>query len=487
MTNNSLNSFITDIKLALDATSIIAVTDNTGKIIYVNEKFCAISKYKADELLGKDHRILNSGYHAKEFFANLYKTISSGQVWTGEIRNKAKDGTFYWVHTQIVPFLNKHGKPYQYVTIRNDITDRKMTEENLRQTLEQLAETNKELADIKYALDSSSILAMTNEKGIITYVNDTFCEISKYSREELIGEDHGKLNSNYHPREFFKNMWSTIGRGEIWKGEVKNIAKDGKEYWVDTTIVPFLNEKGKPYQYVAIRNDITDRKKVEEMVLRSEKLSLIGELAAGVAHEIRNPLTSLKGYTEFLQDDTEEEEKKQYFDILLEEIERINFIVEEFMLLAKPKVLQFSNKNILSIINQTITFLQTEAKYKKVTIISDFKLEEAIVKCDENQLKQVFLNMIKNGIEAMPDGGKLHIKVRTVDQFVEVEFKDEGIGIPKEKLKMLGEPFYSTKEKGNGLGLMVSYKIIHDHKGEVTVDSAEGKGTTFKISLPVVG
>lgn len=483
---NSLNSFFTDIKLALDETSIIGVTDKYGKIIYANQKFCRISKYKVHELLGQDHRILNSGHHPKEFFADLYRTISSGKVWTGEVKNKAKDGTFYWVDTSIVPFLDKNGKPYQYITIRNDITDRKNTEENLNKTLKQLAEKNKELADIKYALDASSIIAITDEKGIITYVNNTFCEISKYSREELIGQGHHILNSSYHPKEFFKEMWKTIGKGEIWKGEVKNVTKDGKEYWVDTTIVPFLNDNGKPYQYVAIRSDITDRKKAEEMIQRSEKLSLIGELAAGVAHEIRNPLTSLRGYTEFLQDETEEEEKKQLFDILLEEIERINFIVEEFMLLAKPKVLNFTNKNIISIIKQLITFLKTEAKYKKVTIVSEFEMDEAFVKCDENQLKQVFLNLIKNAIEAMPDGGNLYVHAKSDGKDIHLQFKDEGVGIPKEKLKNLGEPFYSTKEKGNGLGLMVSYKIIHEHKGEITVDSEVGKGTTFDISLPLI-
>lgn len=482
---NSLNGFATDIKYALDATTIIAITDQQGKIIYVNDKFCAISKYDRDELIGEDHRILNSRFHPKQYFTNMYKTIASGTVWTGEIKNKAKDGSYYWVHTTIVPFLNEDGKPYQYISIRTDITDRKATEENLKNTLKQLASTNKELADIKFALDASSILAITDEKGIITYVNDTFCDISKYSRNELLGQDHRILNSHFHPKEFFKEMWKKIGNGQIWKGEVKNVTKDGKEYWVDTTIVPFLNDKGKPYQYVAIRKDISDRKKVEEMILRSEKLALIGELAAGVAHEIRNPLTSLRGYTEFLKDETTEEEKQQYFDILLDEIERIDFIVSEFMLLAKPKVLKFAPKNVISILNHTVTFLKTEAKYKRVSIITDYEANDLVVQCDENQLKQVFLNIVKNAIEAMPQGGNLYIRVNKQHNHVTIEFQDQGVGIPKEKLEKLGEPFYSTKEHGNGLGLMVCFKIINDHKGKVQVTSEENVGTTFNILLPL--
>lgn len=129
----------------------------------------------------------------------------------------------------------------------------------------------KELNDIKFALDQSSILAITNQKGNILSVNERFCEISQYSHDELIGQNHRILNSSYHTKEFFKQMWATIGKGEVWKGEIRNKAKDGSFYWVDTTIVPFLNQLGKPYQYVSIRNDISDRKKMEEDILESEK------------------------------------------------------------------------------------------------------------------------------------------------------------------------------------------------------------------------
>jgi PAS domain S-box-containing protein len=468
---------IRDITFALDQSSIIAITNEKGIITRVNDKFCEISKFSREELLGQDHRILNSGYHSSEFIKQLWRTIGQGNVWKGEICNRAKDGTFYWVDTTIVPFLNENGKPYQYVAIRTDISSRKRSEEHLKESI-------KANTDIRFALDQSTIVAFTDARGIITGVNDKFCEISKYPRDEIIGKSHSILNSGYHSKEFFKDLWRTIGEGNVWKGEIRNKAKDGTLYWVDTTIVPFLDERGKPYQYVAIRNDITERKRTEEVLHRQDKLAAVGQLAAGVAHEIRNPLTSMKGYAEFLSLDEKDPERMEFLNIILDEIERVNTIVEDFMVLAKPKAVELEEKNVIPVIKNVVSLLEFEARKKHVRLSFDCSHEIIQIECDENRLKQVFLNFIKNGIEAMPNGGELRVRTMIHENNVQISIQDTGVGIPEEKLKKLGEPFYTTKKNGNGLGLMVSFKIIESHNGKVFVESEPNKGTTFNILLP---
>jgi PAS domain S-box-containing protein len=326
-------------------------------------------------------------------------------------------------------------------------------------------------------MNESTILTIVNKKGKIAYVNEKFTELSKYSKDELIGQDYWVLNADYS-ENFYNELIKCITDGEIWKGEVKQLDKEGAEFWVHSTVVPFREEE-QPYLYVAIQQDITARKRAEELLNKSEKLSVLGELAAGVAHEIRNPLTTIKGFTQLLST------KDMYKQIMLDEIERINMIVNEFMMLAKPHAVSYVPVNINEIIRYAIHFLEAEAHLRGINFQFLHGDEPVYIKGDDNQLKQVFLNIFKNAIEAMPNGGNIFINIRNEEDKVRISIRDEGVGLTADELKKLGEPFYSLKKQGTGLGLMMTFKIIENHEGHYDVSSSKNKGTTFYLTFPI--
>ncbi|GMA51203.1 hypothetical protein GCM10025857_25600 [Alicyclobacillus contaminans] len=353
----------------------------------------------------------------------------------------------------------------------------------LRESIENLQSALKEIVDIDSALDEALIVAITDQRGIITFANRKFCEISKYSREELIGQDHRIINSGYHSKEFFRNMWRTIANGKMWRGEIRNRAKDGTIYWMDTTIVPCLNERGKPYQYVSFRIEITERKKAEEYLRRADRMEAAAQLASTIAHEVRNPLAAIKW--SLLSLESSLEDRRDDIRLLLSEVDRIDSIISEFLRLAKPHSVPFKVKDVRQLLQDTLSLIRLAAKQQNVRLRTEFAEGVPLVVCEENQLKQVFMNVLNNAIEAMPNGGEILVQVDANDQGgVTIRVTDEGVGIPTELLKKLGEPFYTTKEKGTGLGLMVCQQIINQHGGTVTFDSAVGQGTTVEITLP---
>ncbi|MGJ9382625.1 ATP-binding protein [Salipaludibacillus sp. CF4.18] len=213
------------------------------------------------------------------------------------------------------------------------------------------------------------------------------------------------------------------------------------------------------------------------MLRRSEKLSVLGELAAGVAHEIRNPLTSIKGFTQI---STLPEPNKQ---IMLDEIERINLIVNEFMMLAKPDQVKYQSNDVIAILQYVVKLLHSESNLKNVHFQMSNEEKQIFINCEENQMKQVFLNIFKNGIEAMPEGGVIRISVSIKEERVYITIADQGVSLSSEEIKRLGEPFYSLKKNGTGLGLMMTFKIIENHDGSYKIESEEGKGTILTLSF----
>lgn len=236
---------------------------------------------------------------------------------------------------------------------------------------------------------------------------------------------------------------------------------------------------------LSVMRDLTDRKENEERIIRSEKLSVIGQLAAGVAHEIRNPLTALKGFTQLLR--SKYSDHSYYFDIMANEIDRINLIVNEFMTLAKPHYSSFQYNDINLLLKSVLSILDTQATLHNVQVSFNEIEDLPKVFCNENQLKQVFLNLIKNAIESMHSGGLVSIKItyNLEQRVIHVIIQDEGSGMPETVRKRIGEPFLTTKEKGTGLGLMVTSRIIEEHNGKMDIMSEEGVGTIIDVQIPI--
>ncbi|WP_426447254.1 CheR family methyltransferase [Paenibacillus sp. S-38] len=349
----------------------------------------------------------------------------------------------------------------------------------------ELKSANEELLKLSYAIEQSpSITLLANLEGMILYVNPKFAEVTGYAQTEMIGVHFRELNDWQASSVSFTEVWSTLSSGREWKGELQSRRKDGETYWESVRFLPIKDEDGRTLHYLRIAEDISDRKQTEELLRKSEMLSAVGQLAAGIAHEIRNPLTALKGFTKLMGTGGHNE---SYLAIMSAELERIEEIVSELLVLAKPQAVDYLPKSVPSILQDVIMLLDTQAIISNVEIETEIDEPLPYVSCVENQLKQVFINVLKNSVEAMPKGGTITVRAkRTEDRRLRVSFIDQGFGIPESKLARIGEPFFTTKNKGTGLGLMVSYKIIENHQGTMQIFSKEGVGTTVEILLPAL-
>jgi len=365
-----------------------------------------------------------------------------------------------------------------------------------------LRESLKEIADIKFALDQSTIVAITDQRGIITYVNDEFCRISKYSREALLGQDHRIINSGYHPKEFIRDLWTTIASGEVWKGELRNRAQDGSIYWVDTTIVPFLNQQGKPYQYVAIRHDITQLKLAEEQIRlqtielqRAAQLSFIGELAAGLAHEIKNPLAGIQGAVDILirRRDASDPEREA-LEGVRHQVQRIDRTVRALLERARPRNLKLMRASLTDLMEATVQLARAQIGGRggdRVQIEFVPPAEDIVLDVDSAQIEDAVLNLVINAMEAVADDGKVTVRVSHVraedEEAAEalIEVSDNGRGIEATDLANIFSPFFTTSKGGTGLGLPAVRRIARLHGGSVEVKSVVGEGSTFTIRLPI--
>ncbi|NLP50048.1 ATP-binding protein [Bacillus sp. RO1] len=330
-----------------------------------------------------------------------------------------------------------------------------------------------------YFNNTTDSIGVYDLNGEILKVNASFEKMFKVEEKDIIGSETSFLS--FTSPNSLRVFLSKLKKQKQLSFELLTATSEGMHIDLNITVTPVKDGQGGIIALVFLMKDITDKKRTEEALMQSEKLSVIGELAAGVAHEIRNPVTVLKGFVHLL---SQESREKEFFTIMDKELERINQITNEFMALAKPQAIKIKRQNLKELIQEVYVFLESEAFINQV-VIEVFHFQESIwLECEPNQIKQVLINIIKNGMEAMPDGGKIIIHTQEVDGLVKLLIKDEGDGIPAEVINKVGQPFFTTKEQGTGLGLMVSMKIIENHGGQLTICSEEKVGSTVEISLP---
>jgi PAS domain S-box-containing protein len=336
------------------------------------------------------------------------------------------------------------------------------------------------LDEIRYALDQAAIVAATDQRGIITYVNDKFCEISKYSRHELLGQDHRIVNSGYHPKEFIRELWRTIAHGTVWRGEIRNRAKDGSFYWVDTTIVPFLDGHGKPRQYLAIRYDITARKNAEAQLREQAALAQLGQLAAVVAHEVRNPLAGLRASLQVIDTRCEPRDRSA-IAAMIQRIDGLNDKVEDLLLFARPKPPRVQPVDVKAVMREVVASAQISTGRSGLPI--PISGDDVMASADLDMLRAALLNITLNACQAA-GGRDVDIQIAGETGHCRIAVRDRGPGIPANVRERVFEPFFTTRTNGTGLGLAIVKRMMELQEGTITLEDRPDGGTIAEITVP---
>lgn len=501
----ALNDTTTRIQTILGTVGDGIITINQHGIIEtLNSAAERLFGYTAAEVVGQSvnmlmpepHRSLHDGYIAR-YLATGEKRIIGRELEAGGLR---RDGSTFPLEITVSEML-LGGERY-FTGILRDISARKQAEL-------QGAKSIRELAAFKSALDEHAIVATTDVRGTITYVNDKFCAISKYAREELIGQNHRIINSGFHPLDFFRALWRTISSGHVWKGEIQNRAKDGSYYWVDTTIVPFLDEHGKPVQYIAIRADITERKQAQQNLLIAKEQAELANAAkdsflATMSHEIRTPLTGMLGMVEVLSltklDQEQGETLHAVWDSSRSLLRIVNDIldwskIEEGKLALSPQV-----TSIPQLLQEVVNTYSRVASAKSLILSqsADSRLGAAHI-VDALRLSQVLNNFVSNALK-FTVRGEIELRAELLESLesgerIRFSVKDTGIGISPAVQQHLFQRYRQESADtarmygGTGLGLAICRRLADLMDGEIELVSAPGEGSTFSITmnLPVSG
>ena len=481
-------------KFALDQHAIVAVTDLQGTITYVNDRFSAINLYSREEAIGRNYRIVNSGYHPKEFFQKMYDTLGKGRVWHGEIRNRAKDGSIFWVAAPTVPLLDSGGKPRQYITIRTDITARK-----------RLEEVREHLAAVVESSDDAIISKTLN--GMVTAWNSGAERLFGYSSAESVGKPMDRLLPLERATEE-SDILARIARGErVDHFETVRVRKDGKRVDISATISPVKDSSGAIVGVAKIARDITQRKTSEVEILKlndelEEKVKLrtaqleaankeLETFSYSVSHDLRAPLRHISGFSQLLVEEFGANlapGARHYLDRIQAGTQNMGVLVDELLHLARVgrHALNRRTTNLKELVAEVITLLLPESEGRQVEwAISDLSTAQ----CDPVLVRQIFQNLLSNALKFTRPRAQAVIEVSCREEDGQPVFmvRDNGIGFNMKYVDKLFGVFQRLHRaedfEGTGIGLATVQRIVHKHGGQVWAEGELDKGAAFYFTL----
>lgn len=511
---------------ALDDAALVSVTDARGDIIFVNHKFIAVSKYSEEELMGQNHRVLKSGQQPDSLFTELWQTISNGKIWRGEIKNRAKDGTFYWVDTSIAPIMGRDGKPEKYVSIRFVITDRKSAQESLEKTNEQQEVAKKAMLNIledveqekerfqaqvtetqKFAMAVENVgehIVITDPDGTVIYANPAVEKTTGFNREEVLGTKAGKLWGGLMNQTFYETLWHTIKTAkETFQGEIINQRKNRQKYTAYSIITPVLDEQQNVIFFIGVERDITKEREVDKA--KSEFVSF-------ASHQLRTPLSAINWYSEMLlagDAGTLNDDQRKYIESVYEGNKRMVDLVNALLNVSRIDLGTFivepEPTDVAALLRSVVEEQQPAVHERQIRLSVNINPDTLTVNVDIKLLRMVFQNLLSNALKYTPPDGTVDLELlikksgdvcgnRTfLEDALCFTIKDSGYGIPEDqKDKIFTKLFRADNVRakdttGTGLGLYLIKSILDHSGGSIWFESQEDKGTTFRFTLPASG
>ncbi|MCK9425934.1 MAG: PAS domain S-box protein [Ignavibacteriaceae bacterium] len=459
------------------------VLAENGTILKLNEAALQFFPSSNSKITGEKFSKILAPTSVLRFEDALFASIKNNTSAEFEISMQSFDANIYDVNIYISPFINEMDGGKNVLIVGKDFTSEKKKESEF-------------LRFYSVAQNTVNPLQITDLNGKMNYVNPAFERASGYKKDELIGQNPNIFGSKKHSKEYWEAMWRTISSGKVWLGEVENKKKSGESFHTRLLVSPIIDETQKVVGYFGVHHDLTDKKILEKQLIHTQKMESIGTLAAGVAHEVGNPLASISALVQIVQRETDDNFIKEKLELVKKQITRISKIIRDLVDFSRPSDYELKSTDINDNLKEAIEIVKVGKKTKDINFISHLDESLPSVPLIADQVQQVFVNILINAVDAIAEKKEKYIieeesfiKVSTSikDATIKVIFDDNGIGIPEQSLSKVFEPFFTTKKegKGTGLGLWVSYGIIKSSHGEIKVESSYKKGTKFIINFPL--